>query len=338
MTIGLTILYFVYKEQSSQYLNFCLSQGQPEESCNLIDKIVNDLKNAKPFWLIMTLVLYFISNISRAIKWKILVEPDNGSVRTINTFLATMVGYFANLAIPRFGEFVRAGMLSKHEKIDPAEVMGTVVTDRLLDVLCLVIMFGLGLLLASGQLLDYIQANAQLPNISSFMISGLILGFLLLGGLLLFLTIRFQNHKIIVNLKVKIKSFINGVLSIRRVKNYKWLIFHSVNIWLMYYLMTYLPLLSFEATEHLSPIAGLLVFIFAGLGMVLPAPGGMGTFHAMVIAGLSIYGIAGPDAFSFAMIIYLAINICINLAMGIISLILLPIVNKNYHPIRHNEE
>jgi len=101
--------------------------------------------------------------------------------------------------------------------------------------------------------------------------------------------------------------------------------------------MTYLPMLSFSATDDLGPVAGLLVFIFGGLGMVVPAPGGIGTFHAMVIAGMSIYGISGPDAFSFAMIIFLMLNIFVNLLMGIISLIIIPIVNKKYHPIRDHD-
>lgn len=336
VSLGVGIFYFIYKDQAAQYLNYCTGQGNAAADCSLVDKVKDDLRNAKPIWLIMTLVLYFVSNISRAIRWRLLVEPEAGPVRNINTFLSTMVGYCANLAIPRFGEFVRAGMLARYEKIDGARVMGTVVTDRLLDLFSLLLMFGLGMILASGQIVDYLQANAQLPEVSYFMISGLVLGMLLILGLVVFVAMRFKHHRIIINIKEKIKSFAGGVMSIRRVKNYRLLIFHSVNIWLMYYLMTYLPLLSFDTTDHLGPIAGLLVFIFGGLGMVLPAPGGIGTFHAMVIAGLSIYGISGPDAFSFAMIIFLAINICVNLLMGIISLIILPMVNKNYHPKREH--
>jgi len=335
--LGVVIFYFVYKEQAAQYFNYCLEQGNDAQDCGLMDKVMDDLRNARPFWLIMTLVLYFISNISRAIRWKLLVEPENGTVRIRNTFLAIMVGYFANLAIPRLGEFVRAGILSKYEKIDSARVMGTVVTDRLLDVLCLLLMFGLGMVLASGHIFEYLNAKAQFPNISYLMITGLVVGALLIIGLFIFLGIRFRQHRIIVNIKEKVKSFVAGVLSIQHVKNYRLLIFHSINIWLMYYLMTFLPFLSFDTTEHLGPVAGLLVFIFGGLGMVLPAPGGIGTYHAMVIAGLSIYGVSGPDAFSFAMIIFLIINICVNLLMGVVSLILLPTVNKTYNPNREHE-
>lgn len=330
------IFYFVYKDQAAQYLNFCTGQGNHAADCSLVDKVTADLRNANLFYLILTLVIYLISNISRAIRWKLLVEADCGSVRTSNTFLATMVGYCANLAIPRFGEFVRAGMLARYERLDGARVMGTVVTDRLLDLLSLLLIFGLGMVLASGQIIEYLRANAQLPEVSYFMITGLVVGMLLILGVVIFFAIRYKNHRVVTNVRAKVKSFVEGVMSIRQVKNYLLLIFHSINIWLMYYLMTYFPLLSFDATSHLGPIAGLLVFIFGGLGMVLPAPGGIGTFHAMVIAGLSIYGISGPDAFSVAMIIFLGINICVNLLMGIIALIILPLVNKRYHPHREN--
>lgn len=334
VSIGVGLFYYIYQEQAAQYLNFCISQGNLEGNCSLVDKVRSDLRNAYLPYLILTLVFYFISNISRAIRWRLLVEAEGGEIRLLNTFLATMVGYCANLAIPRFGEFVRAGLLARYERIDPARVMGTVVTDRLLDLLCLLLIFGLGMILASGQIVDYLQTNAQFPEVSYFGIFGLILVLLLLSVLVVFLVIRCKDHRLIVSIRTKIKSFILGIMSIREVKNYRLLVFHSINIWLMYFLMTFFPLLSFEATSHLGPIAGLLVFIFGGLGMVLPAPGGIGTFHAMVIAGLSIYGISGPDAFSVAMIIFLAINICVNLLMGIVSIIILPMVNKHYHPNR----
>lgn len=336
LTLGVVIFYFVYKDQANQYLNFCMDQGNAAADCSLVDKVKHDLRNAKPLWLIVALVLYLLSNVSRAIRWRLLVESDNGPVRTTNTFLSTMIGYCANLAIPRFGEFVRAGFLARYERIEPARVMGTVVTDRLLDLLSLLLMFGLGMILASGQIIDYLRENAQMPDVSYPLISGLVVGVLLIFGLVIFLATRYKEHRIIVNLREKIRSFVKGVLSIRHVSNYRLLIFHSIAIWVIYYLMTYLPMLSFAATDDLGPVAGLLVFIFGGLGMVLPAPGGIGTFHAMVIAGMSIYGISGPDAFSFAMIIFLMLNIFVNLLMGIISLIIIPIVNKKYLPIREH--
>lgn len=334
LSLGVLILYFVYREQSVQYFNYCIEQGNPASSCHLPDKIWADLKGAKTGWLLLTIVCYMISNISRTYRWRLLVAGEFGETKFSNVFLAIMVGYFTNLAVPRLGEFVKAGTLGKYEKINMASILGTVVTERLLDVLSLLIIFGLGMILASGQIIEYLGSHARLPDISFSMITGLVLAALLLLGLVFFLLFRYRHHSLILSIKNKIGYFLRGVLSIRHVKNMPALVFHSISIWFMYYLMTYFPFFSFEATSGLGPVAALLVFIFGGLGMVLPAPGGIGTFHAMVIAGLSIYGIAGPDAFSFAMIIFLLINIGVNLVMGVLAFILLPFVNKNYHPVR----
>src|SRR5690625_6096042 len=152
--------------------------------------------------------------------------------------------------------------------------------------------------------------------------------------ILFFILIRYKNHSLIIHLKNKIRFFISGILSRRHAQHMPLLIFPSVSIWFMYYLMTYFPCFSFQATSSLGPVAALLVFIFGGLGMVLPAPGGMGTFHAMVIAGLSIYGISGPDAFSFAMIIFLLVNIGVIFVLGVLACILLTWITNNDQPIR----
>ena len=102
----------------------------------------------------------------------------------------------------------------------------------------------------------------------------------------------------------------------------------------MYYLMTFLCFRAFDPTAHLGPLAGLLVFVFGSLGMIIPTPGGMGSYHALVIAALVLLGINQNDAFSFAMIIFFTINIFGNILFGIIALILLPNQNRNYQPVR----
>lgn len=330
LSIGTIILYYVYSVQAKQYLAYCTGLGNEAGDCGLIDKILADYRKADLRWLGLTIILYMISNISRALRWKMLIEAKNEPIRFGNAFFSTMIGYFANLAIPRLGEFVRAGFLARYEKIDAANVMGTVVTDRILDVLGLLFIFGLGFIFGSGPLLSYLQENAVLPALSPTVIFMLLTIAVVLLLMVYFLYRRFRNHPTMDQLILKLRNFIAGVASIRKVKNFPMLIFHSFNIYLMYYLMTYLPFFSFEFTSGLSPVAGLLVFIFGGLGMVIPSPGGMGTYHALIIAALSIFGVAGPDGFSFAMVVFLTINIGVNFLMGIFSLVIMPLYNKNY--------
>src|SRR5699024_9370793 len=188
-------------------------------------------KGAKLSWLLLTIGCYIISNISRAYRWRLLVAGEFGQTKFSNVFLSIMVGYFTNLAVPRLGEFVKAGTLGKYEKINMASILGTVVTERLLDVLSLLIIFGLGMVLASGQIIGYLRSHAELPNISFSIIAGLVLAALLLLGLITFLIFRYRHHSLIINIKSKIKFFIRGVLSIRHVRNKSALIFHSISIW-----------------------------------------------------------------------------------------------------------
>ena len=129
-----------------------------------------------------------------------------------------------------------------------------------------------------------------------------------------------------------VKGFAEGVKSIRKVDRPGWFIFHSIFIWLMYYSMTYMCFKSFEPTAQVGMLAGLVVFVLGGWGMVIPSPGGMGTYHFLVQTGLSMYGISGDDGFSLANIAFFSINLGTNVLIGILALILLPILNRDYHP------
>jgi uncharacterized membrane protein YbhN (UPF0104 family) len=129
-----------------------------------------------------------------------------------------------------------------------------------------------------------------------------------------------------------VEGFRDGLRSLKRVEKPWILVLDTALIWLMYYLMMFLCFYSFQPTAHLGGMAGLMVFVFGGLGIVFPSPGGMGTFHLMVITALSIYGINGDDAFSFANIQYFSVQLLGCMLIGIIGLIVLPIINKNSDP------
>jgi uncharacterized membrane protein YbhN (UPF0104 family) len=102
-----------------------------------------------------------------------------------------------------------------------------------------------------------------------------------------------------------------------------------VGIWVLYYFMMYFAFFTFAPTAHLGPIAGLVVFVFGSLGILIPTPGGMGSYHYLVGEALTMYGVSGVDAFSFANIVFFSIQLFVNILLGIISLIVLPAINKN---------
>ena len=239
-----------------------------------------------------------------------------------------MIGYFTNLAIPRIGELIKTGMLSRYENIPFEKVIGTVVLDRILDVIGLLVVIGLALLMSFGTFRDYYIENK--PSQTTLILLGLaavvgLIGFVVLNKIL-------QGNDFSNPLILKVKNlwegFKDGLTSLGKVKNPPLLVFYTVGIWVMYYLMTYLCFFAFAPTAHLGMVAGLVVFVFGTLGMVFPSPGGVGSYQFLITQALIIYGINGADAFSFSNIIFFAINVFGNIIIGIFFFILLPIINR----------
>lgn len=336
LLFGLTILWFLYHDLSAKFLAECQLKGIPDAQCSLVEKVVQDFRSTKVIWLVIICFCFFISNISRSIRWQQLLSPLGYQTRWINSFHCVMLAYFANLGLPRLGEVVRAGSLAKYEKIPFEKVMGTVAVDRIIDFISFVVVFLLALVLQYDLLWNYIVDHASF-NFTSlqnrYFLAVMGIG-MLTGALIWKFWHQLLQHSLMKRIIRAGVGFMEGLRSLSKVQNKSLLIFHSVNIWAMYFLMTYFCFKAFEATAHLGPLAGLLIFVFGSLGMIIPTPGGMGSYHALVIAGLVLYGINQNDAFSFAMIIFFTINIFGNVLFGIIALISLPGYNRNYQPVR----
>ncbi|HHB77924.1 MAG TPA: flippase-like domain-containing protein [Saprospiraceae bacterium] len=333
--VGLGILYFVYSKQQAAYQAQCALDGIPTEDCNLLDKVLSDFAGANFYWLGVVVLAFVISNFSRAARWKMLLKPMGYTPKYINLLFSIFIGYFANLGLPRLGELIRATTLAKYEKLPVEKVVGTIVVDRVVDMLSFLVVFAIALVFESDTLLGYLAERGSLPGkelLTNPIFWGLSLGFV---GLLVYLfknRQKFSNNIIYKKISNILKGLIEGIKTISKLDNIPGFLFHSVVIWLMYYLMTYLCFNAFAPTAHLGPQAGLLVFVFASLGMIVPSPGGMGTYHAMVVAGLSLYGIDAGDSFSFANIIFFAIQIFGIVILGLVSLVLMPIMNRDYQP------
>jgi uncharacterized protein (TIRG00374 family) len=330
--IGLVILYLVYRHQNAAYLAECELRGIPEAECSLLDKVVTDFKGANYFWILLVLIAFTVSNISRAIRWNMLLGPLGYKPRLINSFLAVVLGYFANLGFPRMGEIIRPATISRYEKVPLESAIGTIVTDRIIDVISILLLTAVVLLLEFDNIWAFLLANADLGN-KLDTLTNLGIYFLLFLAVVAIISFIFRKRMMQSPLYLKVKEialgFWEGILSIRKVKRIGVFLFHSINIWFMYFLMTWMCFFAYEPTSHLSMVAGLVVFVFGGWGVVIPSPGGMGTYHFLVIAALAIYGINGDDAFSFANIAFFSIQLGVNIFIGMLALILLPIINKD---------
>ncbi len=309
--LGIVIFWLVYKDQDIKRIKSILT---------------NDVNY---FWIVVSLMLGLLSHLSRTIRWNLLIEPLGRKPRTLNTFLAVMVGYLMNLALPRMGEISRCGVLARYEKISFTKLVGTVVLERLIDVLMLLLLLIIVVFTQFGQVLEFLKNNPEVNE----KLQKVIYSPVLIGGLLFFLVILWiSRHKIRASSLVKkaldfVGQFVEGFRSIGKMKKKGAFIFHSIFIWVLYYLMTYLVFFSFGFTSHLPPLAGLTVFVLGSFGMVAPVQGGIGAWHFMVIEGLALYGVDKADGKVYALLAHGSTTIML-IVLGLIALLVLPFINE----------
>jgi len=332
--VGFVILYLVYASQNTAFQEQCRLDGIPDAECSLAGKVWSDLKSVNFIWLILVLVAFNISNFSRAYRWKMMMDSLGYTTKTSNAFFSIMIGYFGNLGLPRAGEIFRATIFSKYEKIRVEKIVGTVVLDRMVDMISVLVVVAIAIAIEYDILWGFISSQGLgAKEWPSWIFYLPILGFAFLTVLWIFRN-KLLEIRIVQKVMALLLGFMEGVKSIKQIKRPVPFFLHTVNIWFMYFLMTYLCFFAFEPTSHLSAYAGLVVFVFGTFGVIIPSPGGMGTFHALAIIALSIYGIAGDDAFSFANILFFSVQIGCSVLLGLIAIGALPWINRNYKPVR----
>ncbi|MBL7817254.1 MAG: flippase-like domain-containing protein [Saprospiraceae bacterium] len=334
--IGVLIMVWLYNSQNAAFQEQLRLDGKPPRP--FINKLIDDFRSVNLFWIFMTLVAFSISNWSRAIRWNMLIHPLGYQPKTLNSFFAVNISYFTNLWMSRAGEVVRASALAKAEGMSLSRVMGTVVVDRILDMVTLAIIVGFSFLVQYDILWQWLDKNMGSGD-GSFRLfkHPLFLGLMAFGilSMVLFYVFRKKIAQLPLISKVWhiVEKFGEGIKSIKSIKNLPVFIFHSINIWVMYYFMTLLCFYAFAPTAELSPMAALTVFVFGTFGIVIPSPGGMGTYHFLATSALLLYGVKGEDGFSFANIMFCTIQLFYNIIAGVLSIFFLNQLNKKQHPL-----
>ncbi len=329
--VGVGLLALVFWHQNAAYQEQCRLDGIPPEQCRLLDKLVADFAAVHLGWMALVWAAFTASILLRAWRWQVLLEPMGYRTRLGNCFWTIVLGYFANLGLPRMGEVVRAGALARYERIPVERVMGTLVIDRLMDFVCLGLFVGLAFLWEGDTLLAFIQQNrrSETPLWQNPAVIGLLALAAAGGGLLWTFRRRIGRLPLFRRLAGLITGFLEGLRSVFRLQRAGVFLACSLGIWVMFYLQTWFNLKAFGPTAHLDWSAALMVFVFGTLGFVIPSPGGMGSFHALAMAGLALYAIRGDDAFSYANIAFFAVQIFYNILGGLLSLALLPLLNRS---------
>lgn len=345
--VGFGILFFVYQNQERAFQAECACKGGCEHA-TLLAKIMYDFSTAHLGWLAVVCVVFFASILSRALRWNLLIEPLGYKTKTFNTFFAIMIGYLFNLALPRAGELVKPALLSQYEKVPVDKLIGTIVVDRIFDVIMLALVLGFTFLVQFNNLMGFISGTnvpvATCVNASGAAPAGAGIPWLLLFGIacglgLLTLAViywkwnQLKETELFKKIIALCLNFWAGIQTVFRLRSPFLFLFHTLFIWLMYYLMTYLCFFAYAPTANLGMDAALLAFVFGAFGVLIPSPGGMGTFQLGVTAALAIFQVPNAEAFAFANILFFVINVFCNLSSGILGYILMPLYNRGYEPI-----
>lgn len=309
--LGAFIFWLIYKDQD-------------------IEQIKSVLKNEVNYsWVIISLLIGLISHTSRTIRWQLMIEPVSHKPGFVNTFMAVMIGYLMNLAFPRMGEISRCGVLSRYEKVSFTKLFGTVVAERLIDILSLIILLTIVIFSQFGEMITFLDHN---PEIKSKLVSittspYLFVGFVILIILVFIFRNAIKNNFLFKKVKGILANFKEGFISIRSIKRKGLFYFHSVFIWVMYYLMLYTVFFAFDFTKGLGPIAGLTTFVLASFGMVAPVQGGIGAWHFMATQALMLYHVPYDSGVIFAFVAHTTTTVMI-IVVGLISMMVLPFLNR----------
>jgi len=288
-----------------------------------IQSIKSSFKTANYWWVGVSLFFGAFSHLSRAYRWQFLLEPLGYKPRFANSIMAVLIAYLLNLFIPRSGEIARAASIKKYENIPFEKAIGTIVAERVADVIMLLIIIALAFFLQTELVGSYIFKDDKGGSLYSKIFMFVALPVL---GLASYWYLKKSKSPIIIKIISFINGLIEGAISIFKMRK-KWeFIFHTVFIWLMYVLMFYTVTFALPETTNLPFGAIIVGFVVGGLSMAL-TNGGLGTYPVFVAGALVLYKIDLNPALAFGWIMWTAQTIMIILFGGL-SFLMLPIYNK----------
>jgi len=273
-------------------------------------------------WVFVGIFLGALSHISRSYRWKFLIEPLGYKLGFINSVLTVFSAYLINYTVPRAGDIARGTMISKYENIPFEKAIGTIVAERAVDVLCILIIILIGLIIEfdkiSNKLIDFVEES----DFSTVLLSVLIA--VIVTATVYFVIKRFKFYK-------KIKSFLSGLIDgitiIFKMKNRNQFIFHSIFIWLMYVLMFYFTSKAFVDLNQVTFFQLTISFTLAALSIML-SNGGIGIYPLAVEESLGWYGVQSATGLAFGWVMWLSQTLMV-VIFGGLSLFVLPFINRS---------
>jgi len=302
-------------------------------------QLVEEIQKVDGKWVVLSMVFGGWAYVSRGLRWIVLIDALGYKSSKLNAVAAVSVGYFTNMFIPRAGEISRCTALNQVEKVPVDKLFGTILIERVLDFIFLFFLIFLTFILKFNDIFKFyiILKEKQTEGDESNKLL-ILLGSLIIGVLIFFFLKKWlKNSKFYEKVLGFIEGLKEGFKSIKNMKRKSAFWFHTFSIWIMYFLMTYICFFCMDETSHLTAGDGLFLLVLGGIGMVIPTPGGVGSYHAIVMIGLSVLGVGtvylgqGGDptnpALIFPTIVHVAQTL-VAIIMGSLALIVLFLSKK----------
>ena len=272
-------------------------------------------------WVFLGIFLGALSHLSRSYRWKYLIEPLGYKLCLTNSVLAVFSAYLINYTIPRAGDIARATLISKYEKIPLNKTLGTIVAERAIDVICILIIIGIGLIIEFQKISDKLISFVEGKELMAIFIDVVIIS-VIITILILFLK-KSKYYKFILNF---FSGIIKGLTVVFRMEKRNSFILHSIFIWLMYLLMFWVTSMAFIELHEVSFYQFMISFTLAALSIML-SNGGIGIYPLAVEESLGWYGIQSTTGLAFGWVSWLSQTMMV-VIFGGLSLFILPFINR----------
>ena len=300
--ISSILLYFAFRDQN-------------------LSEIVYKLGGIEYKYIIISILFGALALISRGLRWVYLVESLGYSSSKKNAINSVAVGYLTNILIPRAGEISRCTSLQQVEKIPFDKLFGTIILERIIDFAILIALILISFLYKFKEInlfFDEVLGTSE----NSFFSNPIFITIVVLTVVLYILRNRLKSLKFYEKIKNLIFGMKEGLISVKNLKNKTPFVLHTIFIWLMYIMMTYICFFAIEETKDLNIFDGIYITVIGGLGMIVPSQGGIGSYHLAVKIGLVGIGIAVQPALLFAFAVHTAQTL-MTIVFGIVSSLLL---------------
>jgi len=313
LAFGAFLIWYVFKD---------LTEQEKQE-------LYTSFSSANYFWIVLSVSFGILSHMSRAIRWKYTIQPLGKTPGFWNSFFTVMIGYVANLALPRLGEVTRPGLLAKYEGLPFNKLFGTIVAERVADLLILAsIMAGIVLVefdMLKELLFGYMEQGTGNISIGKIVTIALV-GMIGLAGFFFFMLSK-SNNPIFQKIRELLRGIFEGLISILKMENKGYFLLHTVFIWIMYIGMFWVCFFCLEETSNV-PLAGVVASFVMGSLAIVFVQGGLGVFPLAIMNTLLLYGVSKSGALALGWILWTSQTLMV-IVLGVASIPLLRFVNRN---------